>query len=111
MILKRMLDCYFDDDGAVGREHPGQDGDIVTSWQVGDSLPSWGTDGGKLAASAEMEFPVAPVRDELIASCLTSVYLCRDEEFAFLVRAGKQLANLLRDDPERLAALLRKLEP
>ena len=49
--------------------------------------------------------------DELIAACLTAVYVCRDEDFAFLVRAGKQLANLLRDDPERLAALLRKLEP
>ena len=49
--------------------------------------------------------------DELIAACLAHVYACRDNDFAFLVRAGKQLAMLLRDDPERLAALLRKLEP
>ena len=49
--------------------------------------------------------------DELIAACLTHVYECRDRDFPFLVRAGKQLAALLRDDPDRLAALLRKLEP
>ena len=49
--------------------------------------------------------------DELIAACLAHVYACRNEDFAFLVRAGKQLALLLRDDPDRLAALLRKLEP
>ena len=34
-----------------------------------------------------------------------------NNDFAFLVRAGKRLALLLRDDPERLSALLRKLEP
>lgn len=49
--------------------------------------------------------------DELIAACLAHVYACRDNDFAFLVRAGKQLALLLRDDPDRLAALLRQLEP
>lgn len=49
--------------------------------------------------------------DELIAACLSHVYECRDRDFNFLVRAGKQLALLLRDDPERLAALLRKLQP
>lgn len=49
--------------------------------------------------------------DELIAACLRRAYLCRNRDFAFLVRMGKQLAILLRDDPERLAALLRKLEP
>lgn len=49
--------------------------------------------------------------DELIAASLRIAYQCRGEEFAFLVRAGKRLATLLRDDPERLASLLRKLEP
>lgn len=49
--------------------------------------------------------------DELIAACLRHAYDCRQRDFPFLVRAGKQLAALLRDDPERLAALLRKLEP
>lgn len=49
--------------------------------------------------------------DELLAAALRHASLCRNNDFAFLVRAGKQLALLLRDDPERLAALLRKLEP
>ncbi|HLK56260.1 MAG TPA: hypothetical protein VKU00_06835 [Chthonomonadaceae bacterium] len=49
--------------------------------------------------------------DELIAACLRQAYEHRNRDFAYLVRMGKQLAILLRDDPERLAALLRKLEP
>lgn len=49
--------------------------------------------------------------DALIAACLRHAYARRKADFAFLVRAGKQLANLLRDDPERLTALLRQLEP
>jgi hypothetical protein len=49
--------------------------------------------------------------DELIAACLRSAYLYRDRDTAYLVRMGKQLAMLLREDPERLTALLRKLEP
>lgn len=49
--------------------------------------------------------------DSLIVACLHRAYLCRNNDFTFLVRAGKQLAHLLRDDPERLTALLRCLEP
>ena len=49
--------------------------------------------------------------DELIAACLRQAYECRSRDFTYLVRMGKQLAILLRDDPDRLAALLRKLEP
>lgn len=49
--------------------------------------------------------------DELLSACLSHAYECHDREFAFLVCAGKQLAVLLRDDPERLAAILRKLQP
>jgi hypothetical protein len=49
--------------------------------------------------------------DELIAACLRNAYLARDRDTAYLIRMGKQLAMLLRDDPERLTALLRKLEP
>jgi hypothetical protein len=49
--------------------------------------------------------------DELIAATLRHAYACRQQDFAFLVRMGKQVAILLREDPERLAALLRKLEP
>src|SRR5579871_703033 len=46
--------------------------------------------------------------DELIAACLRNAYEHRGRDFAFLVRAGKQLAALLHDDPDRLNALLRK---
>ena len=49
--------------------------------------------------------------DELIAACLRTACLYRDNDTAYLVRMGKQLAMLLREDPERLTALLRKLEP
>lgn len=49
--------------------------------------------------------------DELLAACLRSATLCRPDDTGYLVRMGKQLALLLRDDPERLTALLRKLEP
>ena len=58
-----------------------------------------------LGATAEVS------ADELIAACLRDAYECRDRDFPYLVRMGKQLAILLREDPERLAALLRKLEP
>lgn len=47
--------------------------------------------------------------DELIAACLRHASACRDNAFPFLVRMGKQLATLLREDPDRLTALLRKL--
>ena len=58
-----------------------------------------------LAATGEVS------ADELIAACLRHAYECRNRDFSYLVRMGKQLAILLREDPERLAALLRKLEP
>ena len=60
---------------------------------------------------AALAFPVETNADEIIAACLRRAFQCRDQDFAFLVRAGKRLALLLRDDPERLSALLRKLEP
>ena len=49
--------------------------------------------------------------DMLCAACLRNAYLARNLDFRYLVHAGIQLANLLRDEPERLAALLRRLEP
>lgn len=49
--------------------------------------------------------------DDLIAACLRNAFGSRGSDAAYLVRMGKQLAMLLRDDPERLTALLRKLEP
>jgi hypothetical protein len=49
--------------------------------------------------------------DELLGACLRQTYTLRGNDFAFLVRTGKQLASQLRDDPERLSALLHRLEP
>jgi hypothetical protein len=49
--------------------------------------------------------------DELIVACIQRAYDCRGENYAYLVRAGKQLAVLLRDDPDRLTALLNRLAP
>ena len=52
-----------------------------------------------------------PLGDELIVATLRQAYLCQNRDFRFLVRMGKQTASLMRDDPERVSALLRKLEP
>lgn len=60
---------------------------------------------------AALAFPVETNADEIIAACLRRAFQGRSQDFDFLVRAGKRLALLLRDDPERLSALLRKLEP
>jgi hypothetical protein len=49
--------------------------------------------------------------DELIVACIRHAYTCRDNNYSYLVRAGKLLANLLRDNPDRLTALLGRLEP
>lgn len=54
--------------------------------------------------------PASP-SDELISACLRHACACHNNDFAYLVRIGKQLAVLLRDSPDRLTALLRKLEP
>lgn len=49
--------------------------------------------------------------DELLAACLRHACAARQNDFDYLVRIGKHLAILLRDSPDRLTALLRKLEP
>ncbi len=55
--------------------------------------------------------PMPSQSDELIAACLRHACAHRQNDFGYLVRIGKQLALLLRDSPDRLTALLRKLEP
>ncbi len=57
--------------------------------------------------AAPADFPV----DELIVACIRHASACRNHDYPYLVRAGKQLANLLRDNPDRLTALLGRLEP
>ncbi len=47
--------------------------------------------------------------DEVIAASVRQACRCRGGDQEFLVRAGKRLAILLRDDYDRLSAVLRKL--
>lgn len=55
--------------------------------------------------------PLPSQSDELLAACLRHACANRQNDFGYLVRIGKSLAVLLRDSPDRLTALLRKLEP
>jgi hypothetical protein len=60
----------------------------------------------RLLVNAPREIP----SDELIVACLRAAYQCRGEDYPYLVRAGKQLASLLRGNPDRLNALLCRLD-
>ena len=58
-----------------------------------------------------LALPLSSQSDELIAACLRHACAGRQNDFGYLVRTGKHLAVLLRDSPDRLTALLRKLQP
>ena len=58
---------------------------------------------------AILSFSGEVATDELIAAGLRHAYHSRGDDLEFLVRAGKEIALLLRDDYERLSAILRKL--
>lgn len=62
-----------------------------------DFLPSLLSGSGKVPA------------DELVAACLREASTARGGDRAFLVRAGKELANLLANDLNRLSAVLRRM--
>lgn len=49
--------------------------------------------------------------DELIAATIRSVARARPDGRDYLVRAGRELAGLLKDDYDRLTALLRRIRP
>jgi hypothetical protein len=49
--------------------------------------------------------------DELLAAYIRAAARARPDERAYLVRAGRELAGLLKDDYDRLAALLRRIRP
>lgn len=49
--------------------------------------------------------------DELLASCLRNIAAVRENEYDFLVMAGKHLSQLYRNDYDTLTALLRKINP
>lgn len=49
--------------------------------------------------------------DELLAAAIRAVAQARPDRHAYLVRAGRDLAGLLKDDHDRLVALLRRIRP
>jgi len=48
--------------------------------------------------------------DELVAALIRHAAAARGADFDFLVRAGKEVANLLRNDYDRLCSILRRLQ-
>lgn len=52
-----------------------------------------------------------PLADDVIAAALRGVARHYEERRAFLVRAGKALAPLLANEPTRLQAILRRVQP
>jgi hypothetical protein len=57
-----------------------------------------------------LTFQQAPT-DELVAACLRHAYRQRGEDRAFLLGAGRTLSNLLRNDYDRLNAIVGRLTP
>lgn len=49
--------------------------------------------------------------DELLAAAIRNAAGSRPDEYQYLVLAGQQVSRILRDDYERLGALLRKIHP
>lgn len=49
--------------------------------------------------------------DEVVAACIRESSAARRGDSEFLIAAGKELANLLRDDYERLHAIVRRIVP
>ena len=47
--------------------------------------------------------------DEMVAACIRESFTARGGDMEFIVRAGKELASLLRDDYERLHAIVRRI--
>ena len=49
--------------------------------------------------------------EEIIAACIREAYAASGGNFNFLVAAGKELASLLKDDYDRLHAIMRRVAP
>lgn len=49
--------------------------------------------------------------EEVVAACIREADAARGGDFQFLVSAGKELASVLRDDYDRLQAIMRRLAP
>jgi hypothetical protein len=57
-----------------------------------------------------LTFAQAPT-DELVAACLRNAYRARGEDRTFLLGAGRNLSTLLRNDYDRLTAIVGRLTP
>lgn len=55
-------------------------------------------------------FSEAP-NEEVIAACIRDANRARGGDFDFLVSAGKELASLMKDDYDRLQAIIRRIAP
>ncbi len=53
----------------------------------------------------------AVASDELLAAVVREAYRARNNDYQFLVSAGKALTHLFRDDYDRLVGVLRKIKP
>lgn len=49
--------------------------------------------------------------EEVVAACIRTADDARNGDFNFLVSAGKELASLLKDDYDRLQAIMRRVAP
>jgi hypothetical protein len=49
--------------------------------------------------------------EEVIAACIREANAARGGDFDFLVEAGKELASLMKDDYDRLQAIMRRVVP
>jgi len=49
--------------------------------------------------------------DEALAAAVRAAARAAADERAFLVRAGREIASLLKDDYDRLTAILRRFRP
>lgn len=49
--------------------------------------------------------------DELMAAAVRNAAESRHDNYTYLVQAGQQISKLLRDDYDRLGAVLRKIRP
>ena len=54
------------------------------------------------------DFHNAPA-DEVVAACVREAAAAYEDDIEFLVRTGKELANLLKDDYDRLRAIMRRV--
>ncbi len=55
--------------------------------------------------------PAEVPMDALLIACIRQAWQAREQDFSYLVQAGKRLAQLLHNEPDRLTAILRQLEP